>query len=876
MTIRLSYNRLSSAVLIINGAWEAESLDLSHNLFVGAPPIIPQRLGALYISNNQLDGVISDSFGLSVFSSTLQTLDLSYNQLRCNDSRWFYLLSHSNLTSLSLQHNALQCYIPSPRAEEGVVELQPKLVSLDLSTNSLAGFYPTQYQWPNLAYLNLAHNLFQAPFVFANFPVATQIDLRNTAFRYDASTIRDLPYLVGIAVSSNRVEGSLSLKGLPNLQVADFTNLRMEMPDFLAIGTLFAKHKLLFFSMYTHDQKYDSSFEQAGLVASNETIPLSSTGTFCKRLRFHDQPASTSFHYDELMFNYQQCYCRTPFVGRPAHCYKCPPSGNYASCDGTNLTVSRNTYVIDTYHYADHDTPPFETESCYYTPLQVITSKSNCRGLTIIINNNTLVNPSADLQHQCEPGSTARLCARCVCDPKGDCYFSRAFMCAKCRRVFPLSTSIPLLIVALLVVIIIASIIVAIALRSKRTKKTESWESLPLYKRLFHRLIHLTSLGSVSILIAFGQLTLNFTNWDAYARAGWLQVVNGSVEGIGLVCLFPFLHEPLAIFLVKLFLPFAVVAIIAISVTIAEFALRWIDRRTASASTSDGDDLLDSHPLLLNHDGTDTRIDYPARALFSSLTLSAIKFFYFGTALTAHEYLFTQSTASGRSYVRNHPWMPFDQRAITLLGVSVPWIVLFDLVLPVTFLCLCWKVRRIFHTPEIQIYFGQLFETFSRRCFWWEIVNILRKLLIALFIEGLPSNSAIQPGLVSAVLAFVLVMQVWRQPWKRRSENMLDTTSALLLISSLLAVRSNNLEDSDTIIWASFALCIAFAVVTIAIIAYQTITERTEYHHRLERYLFVEEAESEADDSKTSFESSTEASLSEAEFEGSTKLLTLN
>ena len=229
-------------------------------------------------------------------------------------------------------------------------------------------------------------------------------------------------------------------------------------------------------------------------------------------------------------------------------------------------------------------------------------------------------------------------------------------------------------------------------------------------------------------------------------------------------------------------------------------------------------------------------VKYPALALLTSLSITVIKFFYFGTALASHQYLFSSAQpGSGIYYSQHSPWMKYSE-AWNLILTSIPSIIIFDIGLPVAFLVLCWKIRGRFNSPSIQIYFGSLFETYNPRCFWWEIVNTLKKLSIALSLRSFPDSDAAQAALVATILLGTLVIQTSINPWRRKSENIADVVSSVILCGALLATRPGQLKDLTNVIWYIFALSVLFILLSVALIAWHTIFDVTEYQRSVENF----------------------------------------
>ena len=242
------------------------------------------------------------------------------------------------------------------------------------------------------------------------------------------------------------------------------------------------------------------------------------------------------------------------------------------------------------------------------------------------------------------------------------------------------------------------------------------------------------------------------------------------------------------------------------------------------------------HTRMLVLSAEKVTVDYPATALITSLSITVIKFFYFGTALAAHQYLFSvKQVHSGIQYAQNDPWMRYDQ-ALKLIFASIPSILIFDLVIPLSFAFICFKVRNSFKLRSVQIYYGSIFESYQPRCFWWEIINILRKLSIALVLKGFTADDALQSALVVSILAGNLLLQMSLNPWRRPSENFVDSASSLILIGALLSTRPTQFSHSSEVIWYVFALSIVFIVVTLGIITYQTLTGTTDFERQQRRH----------------------------------------
>lgn len=285
--------------------------------------------------------------------------------------------------------------------------------------------------------------------------------------------------------------------------------------------------------------------------------------------------------------------------------------------------------------------------------------------------------------------------------------------------------------------------------------------------------------------------------------------------------------------LFELSIPFIVVILIAGAVGVASIIVRLLEPQNRNTKLADSSPSL---PLIARS-SKEIAVEYPALALLTSMSITSTKFFYFGTALTAHQYLFSSSqVATGIAYSQNSPWMRYSE-AGRLIGASVPALLIFDFVLPILFLVLCWKVRKYYGRSSMQIYFGSLFETYSRRCFWWEIVSTLKKLSIALVLKSFPDTDATQSALIVTILLGLQLTQFSLNPWRQKFENIADAVSAVILCGALLATRPSHLLHASDMVWYILALSIAFVLGSVSIALWQTFVGTTDYEKRLNLYL---------------------------------------
>lgn len=554
------------------------SLDISHNRFTGALPLLPSTLKEFKARSSGFSNLDFDRFALSAALGDLERLDLSGLGLSPDVS--YFDLMGPKLQELSLADNKFRSL-----ADYSNKFASPELVGIDLTNNSLSGVFPSYKFESGLAVLKIARNSFTGGLDTTQLPSLTQIDISDNQFRFDVADFSGLPLLITLNARSNQLYGSLMLDStLENLQSADFSDNRLDQHlDLASIGSRFATSQLRLLNVSDNIwlpvfQGLDTN--NTGLARTSSSEPSSQLPKLltCYALSFF--ATDDIFLFDEDLFNYTQCDCNQDHFGfPPMHCYKCP-SDSLSSCGATHAAVPNNSFAFFTSNYSESDGAAskdyeqsilgssfvrslwtsftsskaaasdssssgtdiyndkarnqLEAESCLITTIQTLSLKSNCKGINITAEHlqSALGSEENLLKSQCTNGSEGRLCSKCRCNATGDgeCWYQQGPTCVKCKHVFSLSSSLPLVAGLLLLIIIVASVIMALAMRRSRVQSLKPWTKLPTVKRIFYRLLYLTSLGNVSILITFLQILLAFTEWDAYMQVSFLGLMNADTE----------------------------------------------------------------------------------------------------------------------------------------------------------------------------------------------------------------------------------------------------------------------------------------------------------------------------------------------------------
>ena len=129
------------------------------------------------------------------------------------------------------------------------------------------------------------------------------------------------------------------------------------------------------------------------------------------------------------------------------------------------------------------------------------------------------------------------------------------------------------------------------------------------------------------------------------------------------------------------------------------------------------------------------------------------------------------------------------------------WMVaLWPMGVPLVFSLLLWRARKAISGASAPTAFagaiGILYREYDRRVFWWELVELVRRLVLVGFLQFIPDSYAMLRLLVAiwtsiVYLSLVLIVR----PFKRDDDNALAITAASLLLATFFAGQLIYLND---------------------------------------------------------------------------------
>ncbi|KAK8294064.1 hypothetical protein V6Z11_D06G230100 [Gossypium hirsutum] len=178
-------------------------LDLSMNSLSGTLPSCfkPVSVRGVYLFKNKLQGALPNAFH---DSSSLVTLDLSYNHLKGNIPNWVSNLSE--LSYLLLRRNHFEGEIPIQLCK------LDRLSLIDLSQNNLSGGIPSCLKVVALNYLTqqyISYYIYSNKIGSMSIEVSIEYTVKSRSYNYKS---RMLQYMSGIDLSCNNLTGEISFE----------------------------------------------------------------------------------------------------------------------------------------------------------------------------------------------------------------------------------------------------------------------------------------------------------------------------------------------------------------------------------------------------------------------------------------------------------------------------------------------------------------------------------------------------------------------------------------------------------------------------------------------------------------------------------------
>eukprot|EP00762_Andalucia_godoyi_P001018 ANDGO_01935.mRNA.1 Putative leucine-rich repeat-containing protein DDB_G0281931 len=693
------------------------------------------------------------------------------------------------------------------------------LETMDVSYNMIEGTFPSQLlSIPSLSFLNLAANRLTGPLPDAALrsPFLKRLFLSGNSFSGALPSLEPGGKLLencslrDVALDHNMFTGPLTshVFDIPQLSFIDFSYNDFEGPfDFVRVGEALVGSYLSFVSFEGNwRMNLNGTVVPPNLLFTRDnTITYRENSFVCSGVALSVVP-SLSIRVPPSYFSYENCQCMPYTVGLPpSDCYSCPANGECIG-GGNFVFWNQGYYPI----ISPANGAVFALARCLDTTFSFSDSNccpsGNCSASFMNVSQN-------DQASWCNAGSSSRLCSRCSCPESGSsCHVYADFKCVSCHSTGMILASVLSVVAAVLLFLVLLRFV-------SRAFKSPTYTSSPAGKE---KTTYFTSLmddetrrlsSLVQVFVNYLQILAALLKNSAVEQESLIWVAHAvswslfsPSQSTGLSCLFPSLHSPDTSFLFLISIPVVLIAVLVLVSFISQF---FMEMRGVFGGRGPYTELLSIVTAKPTGTGEASLVSATWKRkwvlLSSKLAFLVIPLLYFGiTNQTLSTFSCNDEPFTGRSYMNSAPWIECSDSNPTyrhLKAVSIVSLVVYVIGIPVLQgVCLLF-VRHHRESSQISYCMSGLLSPYQRNVFYYSVVIVVRRLLLAVFLATVSQSSAWRQFGVLVVLLGSLVIHIKLYPWKTVVGNRCEEAALYALIvlqGALMQFDGSNVDQSSS------------------------------------------------------------------------------
>jgi hypothetical protein len=179
----------------------------------------------------------------------------------------------------------------------------------------------------------------------------------------------------------------------------------------------------------------------------------------------------------------------------------------------------------------------------------------------------------------------------------------------------------------------------------------------------------------------------------------------------------------------------------------------------------------------------------------STVALFLLFAFYFELTERVVSVFRYSHSSDGSLWMEELPWIPFDlsnHLFAALIAAAATFAVIYVIGIPVLF----WRLLRFHDHHNHPASF--LWENYQPKRYWYEMLWIFRRLLLAVGTSLIREDTAFSPVVIVGTLGFFLVVQFTKSPFLFKMENTFDLMATVtLLITYAVNLWSKSYESED-------------------------------------------------------------------------------
>jgi len=151
-----------------------------------------------------------------------------------------------------------------------------------------------------------------------------------------------------------------------------------------------------------------------------------------------------------------------------------------------------------------------------------------------------------------------------------------------------------------------------------------------------------------------------------------------------------------------------------------------------------------------------------------------------------------------------------------MLFLGVPSTVLYGAGVPLGVALLLYRCRFKLDDPDVRRKWSFLYRGYEHRCWYWELIIICRKLILALIVSSLADRPSIQGLLGLGVLIATMTLNLKLLPWQSDLLDQLDLMASIISTSTVYAglyfysTTELSPDDSAVITWVLITVNVCF------------------------------------------------------------------